>query len=71
MTRSEGYVVRNAVGDFEVVGTRSPVPSIGATIRRRGKAWKVIDRFETATSYFGWRLHQKQGAATAPPDADT
>ena len=25
------------VGDFEVVGTSSPVPSIGATIRRRGK----------------------------------
>lgn len=41
---SEGYVVRYPGGDFEVVGTNDPIPSVGATIRRRGRAWKVIDR---------------------------
>jgi len=42
--QSDGFEVLYPSGDFEVVVTSSAIPSVGATIRRHGKAWTVIDK---------------------------
>jgi len=41
--QSDGYEIRYPGGGFEIVGTNGPIPSLGATIRRYGKAWRVIN----------------------------
>jgi hypothetical protein len=39
---SDGYEVRYPGGGFEIVGS-GPIPSVGATIRRHGQIWRVIN----------------------------
>ena len=50
--------VRYTSGDFEVVGTNRPIPSVGATITRRREMRKVIDELLDG--------HPVLRAATAP-----
>jgi hypothetical protein len=40
-------MIRYPDGDFEIdVGTKSPPPRLGDTLRRRGALWKVTGRID-------------------------
>jgi hypothetical protein len=70
---ARAFVIRFPNGDFEYDFTRSVAPSVGDTLRRLGKSWRVTRRTEgdVFTIFVERAAHgtNQKGEASAPPDS--
>jgi len=63
---SDGYEVRYPGGGFEIVGS-GPIPSVGATIRRHGKTWRVINEIHDGRLILEVALAEDTASVESPP----
>ena len=66
-TYINGYEIRYPGGGFEIVATSGSIPSVGATLRRHGKAWRVINEIHDGRLILEVALVEDTKSVEMPP----